>query len=257
MGVCFARYVKLGSRSRNRAPRNNCKPRNVRLETTMTNITNEYTSSLDDELAEALSDEDSSRDEESGRSTDASKEAAEQTIGHKRTAARSVILAFAAASAAATVLPLPIKDAAMLSPIELAEVNALAQIYDIPQEESIRGIIDSIMQLGVVSVAARGALGLLERGPRLLAAKHVRSALIAATIVAGVGLSTTFVFEQVHDGTRSLDDLGIYRKVHQSEAWQKLTAQVADALQGVLGDDVTEGLKVSFSEIAKMFVPVA
>ena len=222
----------------------------------MASTTIEYTDSLDDELAGALEEDDSSKSEGSARPTDAGNEAA-QTIDDKRAAAKGVILAFAAASAAAAALPLPIKDAAMLSPIELAEVNALAQIYDIPQEESVRGVIDSIMQLGVVSVAARGALGLLEKGPRLLAAKHVRSALIAATIVAGVGISTTLVFEQVHDGTRSLDDLGIYRKVRQSEAWQKLSRQVSEALQGALGNDVAEGLKVSLAEVAKVVVPVA
>lgn len=222
----------------------------------MASITNEYTDLLDDELSETLHEEGSSQDEEAGRSADADNGTA-QTIDQKRAAAKGVILAFAAASAAAAALPLPIKDAAMLSPIELAEVNALAQIYDIPQEESVRGIIDSIMQLGVVSVAARGALGLLEKGPRLLAAKHVRSALIAATIVAGVGLATTVVFEQVHDGTRSLDDLGIYRKVRQSKAWQDFSAQAAETLQNVVGEDVAEGIKVSLAEFAKAVVPVA
>ena len=43
-----------------------------------------------------------------------------QELSHKRAMIRSVIISFAAASGAVAALPLPLKDAVMLSPIELA-----------------------------------------------------------------------------------------------------------------------------------------
>ncbi|MBP3893345.1 MAG: DUF697 domain-containing protein [Atopobiaceae bacterium] len=173
----------------------------------------------------------------------------EQMLAHKRAMVRSIIAAFSVASAAVAAAPLPVKDAVMLSPIELAEVNALARVYDIPREGSARKIIDAIMELGVVSMAARGAIGIVDKSVRMRAATKVKSALIAATIVAGVGVGTAYFFEQVFLGDRPVDELGIYRRFKQAGGWQAAGSAAASGLREKIGADTFDGLAVSVTEL--------
>ena len=67
--------------------------------------------------------------QESAATQDALPDDIEATLQHKSKAALGVIAAFAGASAVASTLPLPIKDAVMLSPLELAEINGLARSW--------------------------------------------------------------------------------------------------------------------------------
>ena len=180
-----------------------------------------------------------------------------EALGHKRTMTRSVIAAFAAASAAAATLPLPYKGAILLSPIELAEVHALATVYDIPKGESVSKILDALVQLGAVSLVARGALDVLDKGVKLKVSSTIKSAAIAATIVAGIGIGTAYVFEQVYLGKRSANDLGIAQKFKKTEAWQRVSKTVTDSLQKVMDKDSVDGLKVFASEMSKAFNPLS
>lgn len=178
-----------------------------------------------------------------------------EMLGHKRTMTRSIIAAFAAASAVGATLPLPYKGAILLSPIELAEIHALARVYDIPQGESTRKILDSLVQLGIVSMAAHGALGILEKGVKLKVASEIKSAAIATTIVAGIGIGTAYVFEQVYLGKRSASDLGIAQKFKKTEAWQRVSKAVTDNLQKVMDKDSIDGLKIFVSEMVQTYNP--
>ena len=181
----------------------------------------------------------------------------EDSLESKRVMTRSVIAAFAVASATVATLPLPFKDAVMLSPIELAEINALASIYDIPQEESVHKILDAMAQLGLVSMAARGAISVLDKGIKLKVTTKVRSAAIAAGIVAGVGICSAYAFEQVYLGKRSVSDLGVARKIRESDAWKNISDTVSSNLQKVMKEDTIEGIKLSLSELAKTMSPLA
>ena len=180
-----------------------------------------------------------------------------QELSHKRAMIRSVIISFAAASGAVAALPLPLKDAVMLSPIELAEVNALANVYDIPQDNSLRKLLDATMELGVVSMAARGAISIIDRSARKRVLSAAKSALIAATIVAGVGICSAYAFEQVYLGKVSLNELGIFNKIKNTGAWQKVSGSVSGGLEKVMSEEALEGFKVSLSELLKTVAPVA
>lgn len=178
-----------------------------------------------------------------------------ETLGHKRAMTRSVIAAFTAASAAAATLPLPYKGAILLSPIELAEVHALATVYDIPNGESVSKLLDALVQLGAVSLVAHGALDVLDKGIKLKIASTAKSAAIAGIIVAGVGIGTAYLFEQVYLGNRSASGLGIGQKIRKTEAWQRVSKTVTDNLQKVIDKDSVEGLKIFVREMADAYSP--
>lgn len=181
------------------------------------------------------------------------------SLARRQAMARSVVAAFAAASAAATTIPLPFKDAVMLSPIELAEVSALARVFDIPQEESARRLVDAILELGVISMAARGAIGVVDKTIKIGVTSKIKSAVIAATIVAGIGACTTYLFEQVYLGHRSIDELGFYQRRKWVEDWQEAQAQspLANSLREAIGEGTFDGIMVSITELLKTLVPIA
>ena len=146
-------------------------------------------------------------------STSDNRENPQAKLNEKRAASLKAIGAFAGASAAVAALPLPIKDALMLVPIELTEINVLARIYDIPQDESIRSILDALVQLGAASVAARSVLRVFEAQPRLILSSSARSAAIAALIVASVGALSAGAFDQVYLGKLSFSELGAVQSI--------------------------------------------
>ncbi len=198
--------------------------------------------------------------QESAATQDALPDDIEATLQHKRKAALGVISAFAGASAVASTLPLPIKDAVMLSPLELAEINALADVYGIPKEGSARKILGAIAELGLLSVLARGSVRIVERGIRLKAASALKSALIASSIVAVMGASAAYAFEQVLRGELEADELSLAARLSKSGQLDRImsraqslahnvTGNVEGTMRTKLGDDVTEGLKASAKEL--------
>ncbi len=108
-----------------------------------------------------------------------------------RLRAAGIISGFAAAGAAAVAVPLPVRDAVLLSPLELAEINALADVYGITKDESIRRGFSALIELGAVSTVGRKALGFLERKPLPGVAKRATNAITAAGVVTGIGARLT------------------------------------------------------------------
>ena len=182
-------------------------------------------------------------------STSDNRENPQAKLNEKRAASLKAIGAFAGASAAVAALPLPIKDALMLVPIELTEINVLARIYDIPQDESIRSILDALVQLGAASVAARSVLRVFEAHPRLILSSSARSAAIAALIVASVGALTAGAFDQVYLGKLSFNELGAVRKLRESAFWQNLATQAESAIKQSMDEATAKGLMTLIDQL--------
>jgi uncharacterized protein (DUF697 family) len=56
----------------------------------------------------------------------------------KRVLAQSVVSAATTSGAVAGAVPIPFPDAAILGPIEITQINALARVYGIPKNEASR-----------------------------------------------------------------------------------------------------------------------
>jgi hypothetical protein len=69
--------------------------------------------------------------------------------------------------------------------------------------------------------------------------------------VAGVGICSAYAFEQVYLGKRSIDDLGVARKVRQTDAWQTISRSASNKFEDLVNPDTFDGLKVFANEMAK------
>lgn len=173
-------------------------------------------------------------------------------LKRKQAMAQGIIAEFTAAGTTATVITVPITDALILSPIEVAEINALAAHYEIKKGESSKGFFDTIVEVRTVSVAARGTISALELVPGINLVASVANAVIAGSFVAAIGQGSAYAFEQVYLGKKSLDDLDWRRKLIESELSKEFIEKVTSILRQVSESDGTKNIQQLVSELVQV-----
>lgn len=164
-----------------------------------------------------------------------------------RAFAHSVVGVATSAAVVVGAVPIPFADALILSPIELAEINTLARIYGIENNEQSKRFLNSIVEVGTVSVAARALISALKAIPGINIAASVLNAVIAGVIVAAIGETSIYAFEQIYLGTKSVEDINWVTKVAQSGLSTELVTKVKD-----VAERVTD--KTDSKEIVKMIM---
>ncbi|MGN0475365.1 MAG: YcjF family protein [Acutalibacteraceae bacterium] len=156
-------------------------------------------------------------------------------LNRKRAMAHGLVGVSTTAGVVVGVAPIPFADALILSPIEIAEVNALAQIYGINKNEESKQFLNSIIEVGTVSAAAKTAISALKAIPGINIGASALNALIAGSIVAALGEGTIYAFEQVYLGKKSVSDIDWVKNFMES----KLSSQFVENVK-VAAEKITE-----------------
>ena len=154
-------------------------------------------------------------------------------LKRKRALAHSIVSAATVGGAVVGAVPVPYPDAAILGPVEIGELNALAQIYGVNKDDKAKELLRSIVDVGTVSVAAKAAIDALKAIPGINIGASVLNALIAGSIVAAMGEGSIYVFEQIYLGKKEADDID----------WVKNT------IEARLSPQFIEKIKAAFSSI--------
>lgn len=181
----------------------------------------------------------------------AEKDVAAFKLRRKQAMAKGVIGSFAAAGATVGALPIPVADALVLSPIEVAEINALASIYEIKKTDSSKKFLDTIVEVGTVSVAAKAAISALKAIPGINLAVGVVNAVIAGAIVTAIGQSSAYAFEQVYLGRKTTDDLDWIRKLIESALSSGFIEKAAKVLEQVAANGNVHNAADLISELVQ------
>jgi uncharacterized protein (DUF697 family) len=118
-------------------------------------------------------------------------------LKRKKALAQSIIVASTTAAVTVGAIPIPIADALILSPIEVAQINSLARLYEINKDEQTKQLFNSIVEVGTVSVAAKTAISALKAIPGINIGASVLNAIMAGSIVAAIGEGCIYVFEKI------------------------------------------------------------
>lgn len=180
----------------------------------------------------------------------AEKDIAAFVLNRKRALAQSIIIVATTAAAAVGAVPIPYPDAFFLGAIETAEVNALASVYGIAKDEKSKQFLNSIVEVGTVSVVAKAAINVVKAIPGVNLAAAVLNAIIAGSIVAALGEGSVYAFEQVYLGKKTVEDIDWLKQIIES----KLTAEFADKVMQVarkLKDDTN--MKTVVDTILEIF----
>lgn len=151
-------------------------------------------------------------------------------LNRKRAMAHGIVGVSSTAAVVVGAVPIPFADAIILSPIEIALVNALAQIYGIGKSEESKRFFNSIVEVGTVSVAAKSSISALKAIPGINLGASVVNAIIAGSIVMALGEGTIYAFEQVYLGKKSVTDIDWVKELMES----KLSSQFIHSVKIIL-----------------------
>lgn len=111
--------------------------------------------------------------------------------------------------------------------MEVAEINAVAQIYGINKNEESKQFINSIIEVGTVSGVAKAVLNALKAIPGINLAASVLNAIIAGSFVAAIGEGSIYAFEQIYLGKKTTADIDWIKKFMES----KLTLEIVEKVK--------------------------
>lgn len=160
------------------------------------------------------------------------KDVASFKLKRKRALAQSVVGVSTAAGVVVGAVPIPLADALILSPIEIAEINTLARMYGINKSEDSKRFLSTIVEVGTASLIAKTAISTLKAIPGVNIAASVLNAVIAGSIVAAIGEASIYAFEKIYLGEKSIEDLDWIRKLMES----KLSTDFIDKVTQVVGE---------------------
>ena len=161
------------------------------------------------------------------------------TLKRRRAVARSIVAASTAAGIAVGAIPIPISDALILTPIETNEVNALATLYGIGKGSASKKLLTTVLEVGTVSTAARTAISALKAIPGLNVGASALNAVIAGSIVAGMGEGTIRIFERIYQGEHTIDDVEWAQKALESHLSREFVEKATGAIAKASGSEVS------------------
>lgn len=170
-------------------------------------------------------------------------------LKRNRALAHGLVGVATTAGAVVGAVPIPFPDATFLLPLEIGEVNGIAQIYGIKRDEKSKQLFDSIIQAGSITVAAKAALNVLKAVPGINLAASALNGIVAGAIVAALGESTIYAFEQVYLGKKSIDDIDWIEKVIEA----RFISQFLEAIKSI-GEKIPEN--ADMQSIAKIIMGV-
>lgn len=153
-------------------------------------------------------------------------------LNRKRYLAHGIVGVATTSGVVVGAVPISIADAVILTPLEVAEINAIAKIYGIKNDESSKQFFNSIVEVGTVSTAAKTVIAALKNVPGINIGASVLNAVIAGSIVAALGEGTIYIFEQVYLGNKTFEDVDWVTKVLES----KLSIEFIESVKSILKD---------------------
>ena len=174
---------------------------------------------------------------------------AEFKLNRKRSLAQGIIGAATASGVIVGAVPIPFPDGTLLSPLEIAEINAIAKVYGIKNDEKSKQLFNSIIEVGTVGVAAKAAISAFKAIPGVNIGATILNAITAGCIVAALGEGTAYVFEQIYLGNRTFEDVDWVTKVLED----KLTIEFVESVKSILKD---LGDNVKLEDVTKIITNI-
>ncbi len=170
-------------------------------------------------------------------------------LNRKRALAHGTVGIFTTSGVVVGAVPISFADALILTPLEVAEINALAQIYGIRKNEKSKQLFDTILQAGAVATIGKTAVSALKSIPGINLGASAINAIIAGTIVATLGEGSIYIFEKVYLGEISIDDIDWVKKVMET----KFSTQFIEIIK-IIGEKITD--KMDDQTIAKIIADI-
>lgn len=151
-------------------------------------------------------------------------------LERKRAMAQSMVGVAVTAGAVIGAVPIPFADAAILLPVETALINNLAKIYDIKKNDDFKEFMEMLVTAGAVGVVAKAAIGAIKAIPGVGLVASAVNAIVAGCMIAALGESSIFIFEQIALGKKSIKDIAWAREIVEAALDNKFIEKVTKIL---------------------------
>lgn len=176
-------------------------------------------------------------------------------LNRKRAHSHSVVAASAAAGAVVGAVPVPMPDAAILTPLEMTQINALASIYGIERTSDSKKIFDTLVTAGAAGIAAKSAANAIKAIPAINLAASVVNACVAACVVAALGESSRYIFEKIYLGEKSVEDLDWVNKIIDSSFANEFVEKASSIAQSLSSSDGAKSVGAIVAQLVTEFAP--
>ena len=176
-------------------------------------------------------------------------------LKRRRSFAQSIVGTSTAAGVVVGAVPIPFADALILTPVEIAEVNAIATVYGIKKDESANKFLNSIVEVGTIGAAAKAAISGIKAIPGINLAASVINTVIAGSMIATLGEGAIYAFEQVYLGEKTTDDIDWVKKIIEAKFTNTFVEKVKVVFEQIAENpnkkDITKAIEKLFSEAFK------
>ncbi|MCM1091816.1 MAG: GTP-binding DUF697 domain-containing protein [Muribaculum sp.] len=152
-------------------------------------------------------------------------------LSRKRALAHGTVTAATVAAVVTGAVPVPFADAAILTPLEIGEINAIARVYGIHKDEKSNTFINSIVEVGTVSGVAKTVISALKAIPGINIATSLLNAIIAGSIVAAIGEGSIYAFEKVYLGEKSIEDVDWVKRMLESKFAESFITKIQEVIE--------------------------
>ena len=171
-------------------------------------------------------------------------------LDRKRFLAQSSVFGATGIGIAVGLVPIPFADAALLVPTETLEINGIARIYEVKNDDRYKTLLNQMIEVGTVSLVAKTIISGLKAIPGVNIAASILNGVIAGVIVAAIGEGSIYVFEQIYLGNKTVEDIDWVTKVLESKLSNELVKEVGSILES-LPENATK--KDILDAISKLF----
>ena len=174
------------------------------------------------------------------------------SLGRKRLWSRGITMASATAAAGVGLTKLNFSASTLLEPIESNLIDQIAKQYELENDERIEAIKRILIASGTVGVVAKKVAELSRNIPEIkvkgvqIKVGRVANAVIASSIVVGLGESTRTVFEKIYMGEESEEGVEWIENFLENEASDTIVNNVKEVLERL---NLSKIKKISLAEI--------
>ena len=163
----------------------------------------------------------------------------------KRMKAQALTIGATTTAVVVGAIPIEFPDAVILTPLEATLVTGISKIYKLDlNEDPIKKITSRIIEAGTVSIIAKAVINKLKLVPGMAnLAADILNAIVAGTIVMGIGEASVIIMEKAFLGDMDLENLDWIDKIVEGSMGNTVS-KITNAIASQSG-------KINVAEIMK------
>ena len=143
----------------------------------------------------------------------------------------------------------PFTDSALLVPVQMTMMKAVAKAYSIKNDSITNEIIDNVLKAGATTLAGKGLLGALKAIPGINIAGAVLNAVVAGTITLVAGQASLVLFEKIYTG--EIDKTSIDWNSEVAKLFDMHLPAFVEKIEGLSKEN---GPKLDIEDVKQLFI---